>query len=340
MTGTVLTVGRGTSFKYHTVASAISASHSGDTIAVQAGTYTNDTAIISQSIHLQAVGGRVVMNETAALPNQKGIFVVGTQASAPTVTISGFDFVGARTPNGGNGAGIRYQSGNLTLTDDYFHNNQDGILATPVHAGTGAITVDHSEFAFNGTGDGYTHNIYVGDVASFTLTNSYSHDASEGHEVKSRAESTTITGNRIFDNGSTASYSIDLPNGGKAVINQNTIQQGPHSGNPALIAYGEEGGLHATKSLVVSNNTVVNDMAKGTMVMNRGPEIASLIGNHLFNLPAGEIASGLFSESGDVRLAARPALDAASHPFASAALIQSSVQVTAAGVVHTGAAWV
>src|SRR6185437_4792853 len=104
---------------------------------------------------------RVVMKETVAVPNQKGILVVGTYDTAPTVSIDGFDFTGAQTPNGNNGAGVRYQNGNLTLTNDYFHNNQNGILATPTVAGTGSIVIDHSEFAFNGRGDGYTHNIYI-----------------------------------------------------------------------------------------------------------------------------------------------------------------------------------
>ena len=58
----VLTVGTGSTYQYHTIASAIAASQNGDTIRVQAGTYTNDTAIISTSISLEAVGGRVLIS--------------------------------------------------------------------------------------------------------------------------------------------------------------------------------------------------------------------------------------------------------------------------------------
>ncbi|MBN9563184.1 MAG: right-handed parallel beta-helix repeat-containing protein [Alphaproteobacteria bacterium] len=313
--GRILTVGIGSAYQYHTIASAIAASQNGDTIRVQAGTYTNDTAIISTSINLQAVGGRVVMNETVAVPNQKGILVVGTQNAAPTVSIDGFDFSGAKTPNGGNAAGVRYQNGDLTLTNDYFHNNQNGILATPVIAGTGSILIDHSEFAFNGSGNGLTHNIYIGDVGSFTLTNSYSHDTAEGHEVKSRAENNTITNNRIFDNASTSSYSIDLPNGGNALISQNTIEQGARGHNPVIIAYGEEGALHAGQSFQVSGNTIVNDMASATMVWNQGAGTAQLSGNQLFGIPAGKILSGAGSETGDTVLTTRPTLDTTSHPY-------------------------
>ena len=154
-------------------------------------------------------------------PNGKAIITEGGAGIA--VTINGFDISGAPVPDN-NGAAIRYEGGSLTLNNDYFHNNQEGLLgAADPH---GSITIDHSEFAFNGDGNGSTHNIYVGDIASFTITDSYFHDAVVGHEIKSRAANTIITGNRIFDNDGTASYSIDLPNGGNATISGNRSSRG------------------------------------------------------------------------------------------------------------------
>ena len=58
-----LTVGSGQ--QYGTISSAISASHDGDVIQVQAGTYNNDTATITDSITIQAVGGPVVLDAPA-----------------------------------------------------------------------------------------------------------------------------------------------------------------------------------------------------------------------------------------------------------------------------------
>ncbi len=52
---------------------------------------------------------------------------------------------------------------------------------------------------------------------------------------------TTITGSRIQDNSGDASYSIDLPQGGNALIQGNTIQKGVNAPNPVIIAFGEEG---------------------------------------------------------------------------------------------------
>ena len=49
-----LTVGQGQQFS--TIAAAVAASHDGDVIAVQAGTYTNDFATINDKITIEGVG--------------------------------------------------------------------------------------------------------------------------------------------------------------------------------------------------------------------------------------------------------------------------------------------
>src|SRR5262249_46979934 len=154
-------------------------------------------------------------------------------------TIDHLEFSGAKVVDG-NGAGIRYQSGHLTVLDSYFHDNQEGILGGAV--ASGRVDIRKSEFAHNGAGDGYTHGIYIGDIAALTVTGSYFHDTLVGHQIKSRAEHNTIIGNVIDDGAGTSSYSIDLPNGGVDVVRDNTIVQGPNGENNAIIHFGGEGG--------------------------------------------------------------------------------------------------
>src|SRR3954471_13781716 len=113
-----LNVGPGSQFA--TIASAVNAAANGDTVAVQAGTYTNDFLDFAKNITLTAVGGRVVMRETVSPPNGKALIT-----ESGNVTIAGFDISGVTVPDG-NGAAVRYQGGNLTLVDDYFHHNQNG----------------------------------------------------------------------------------------------------------------------------------------------------------------------------------------------------------------------
>ena len=63
----ILTVGVGQ--QYDTVAAAVTASQSGDTIEVQTGTYTNDFTHITHSLTLRAVGGIVTMKATVSAPD-------------------------------------------------------------------------------------------------------------------------------------------------------------------------------------------------------------------------------------------------------------------------------
>jgi hypothetical protein len=290
--GIMATLSVGPGQQFQTISAAVAAAQNGDTLNVQAGTYTNDTASVTKSLAFHAVGGQVVLNETAAIPNDKGILVAGAGGADVNVSVDGFVFQNAHGPSG-NDAGIRYEGGNLTLTNDVFRDNQNGILATPVHPGTGTISISGSEFAANGTGTGQTHNLYIGDVGSFSLTNSYVHDASVGHEVKSRAETSVITGNRILDNQGTSSYSIELPNGGNATITGNTIEQGPNGQNPNIIAYGAEGALHAGTEVRIDNNVVVNDQpGRGSFINNFTGTTLEASGNTITGLSPAQFSIG------------------------------------------------
>ncbi|MBW6399718.1 M10 family metallopeptidase C-terminal domain-containing protein [Roseomonas sp. HJA6] len=258
--------------------------------------------------------------------NGKGIFVTNTD-----VRIENMSFSGASVPDG-NGAGIRYQGGNLTIVNSYFHDNQDGLLANASASGT--ITITGSEFAKNGTGDGYTHNIYVNEIQTLTITDSYFHDASVGHQIKSRAQNTIIRDNRIYDGaagGGTGSYSIDIPNGGKAEITGNIIQQSSASQNPAIVHYGGEGGPYAGSSLMISDNTVVNQLTSSSakLLSNATSVTATVSGNDVYGLTSGQIASGPASVSATTYLNTAPTLDAA-HPWdeASSPLPGFTVTVT------------
>jgi hypothetical protein len=272
---------------------------------VDAGTYTNDYASINKNITLQSAGGIVKLVSTGLIPNGKAIFIVNGD-----VTINNFEFAGAKVADN-NGEGIRFESGNLILNNCYFHHNQEGILT----GSKGTLTINNSEFAYNGTGDGQTHNLYAGKLASLTINNSYFHDAIEGHEIKSRALNTTITNSRIYDLNSTASYSIDLPNGGNALIQNNVIEQGPQSHNFVIIAYGEEGNLNSGTNFLVSNNTILNDKSGSALaVWNRTRTVtAQITSNKFFGLTSNQIASGPNFQSGNQFLVTEPSLDTA-HP--------------------------
>ena len=165
-TGAVLTVGAGE--QYATLAAAAAAAPDGATILVDAGTYMNDFATVSTKITIEGVGGMANFVATVPPPNYKGILTVDND-----VTIKNLSFSGSAIPDaeGGNGAGIRYEGGQMVLQNDSFSGNQNGLLAFPVMGlAVNTISIDHSVFSGNGSGSGYTHNMYVGAVTSLTAT--------------------------------------------------------------------------------------------------------------------------------------------------------------------------
>lgn len=296
---TILTVGTGKGFG--TIAAAVAASASGDSVAVDAGTYANDFLTIGHDLALYAVGGPVIMVATVEPPNGKAIIAAGSAGT--TVSITGFDVSGSAVSDM-NGAAVRYQGGTLLLDGVNFHNNQNGILANADP--DGHITIQNSIFDSNGAGDGYSHNIYIGDVASLVVKNSVITSPSIGHGIKSRAQSTTILDNVIADNATgTGSYNIDLPNGGAGEIRGNVIQKGAGADNPIGIAFGEEGGLHAGSSLNVAGNTIFNQKGGGTIAIRNGTGVtATVTDNSLFGW-ATEVV-GPASVGGNTTLGALP----------------------------------
>jgi hypothetical protein len=286
------------------IQAAIDSANPGDTIDVQAGTYQNQFLTVEKSLTLEAIGGPVILDATVDAPNGKAIVTEGQPGL--TVNISGFDISGAVVGDN-NGAAIRYEGGTLNLSNVDLHNNQEGLLGAADPNGT--ISIDHSEIDHNGEGSGSTHNLYVGAIAKFTLTNSYVHDAVVGHEIKSRAATTIIQNNRVFDNNGSASYSIDLPNGGNASISGNLIEQGPNTQNPFIIAYGEEGASNPGTNVSITGNTVVNDDPSGRGILDPNGTPLGLSGNQVFGLPASSFGSDT------VLLSGRPSLDTSSLIF-------------------------
>lgn len=250
----VLTVGAGMEFA--TLGDALKAAPANATIAVEAGTYTNDFGTISQNVTIVAVGGLVHEVATVPPPDDKGILTVDAN-----LDITGFTFTGGtdHSPDG-NVAGIRLETGNLSVNYCEFSDMQEGLLANP--DATATVTINHSLFMDNGTGDGYTHNLYVGAVKSLVVENSVFEGANVGHEIKSRAATTTIDNNVIVDGATgTGSYDIDVPNGGVANIYDNIIEKGPNASNEVAIHYGGETQYAYTQnSLDVWDNTIINDL--------------------------------------------------------------------------------
>jgi len=330
---------------YATVSAAISGSNAGDLIEIPAGTYVADFPKIRHDLTLEAVGGLAHLETPGQPLNGQGILV--TDAN---VTVDGLELSGATVPDN-NGAGIREESGSLTVLNSYIHDNQDGILTSGVLAGA-TLTIDHSEFADNGAGDGKTHNLYAGQLDLVDITNSYFTDAVVGHDIKSRALDTVIEDNRIQDPTGSTSYEIDLPNGNVATIENNVIEKGPNSQAGAFIHYGGNdtsppSPVAADSSLTISGNTVIDDKGSTPFVFDQasitagGPLVVPTVtGSVFYGLPggAGQVVQGLPGTLYDtpintfLPISQEPTLDT-SVPFALACYCVGTHIATEAGSV-------
>jgi hypothetical protein len=256
-------------------------------IEVAPGTYTNDFSDVTSPMTIEVTPGDtapVVLDATVPPTDLKGI--ITTSAS---LTVNGLTFEGAAIDpgDGSNGAGIRDQAGTalLDVENSIFENDQDGILADAQTTIGESVIIGGSTFISDGfdagggtcPSSGCDHAVYVGAVNSLSVSGSVFCGTSVGHDIKSRAATTTITDNQIYDGaadsafncpaGST-SYAIDLPNGGVGIISGNTITQGPSTLNPTMVSYGEEGLTYSDNSLLLSNNDLTSTGVSGAFGVN------------------------------------------------------------------------
>ncbi|MEX2616429.1 MAG: right-handed parallel beta-helix repeat-containing protein [Alphaproteobacteria bacterium] len=250
-----LWVGPGESFS--TLSGAVGASQDGDTIFIRAGVYANDFATINHPLSIIGVGGMAHLTASTEISNGKAILVT----NADTV-IENLEFSGAAVADR-NGAGIRQQSGDLTVRDSYFHNNENGILSAS--NSTSQIAIENSTFDRNGNGTNSTHHLYIGRVESLTVTDSTFTEARDVTHIQSRAFSTTVANSTFDDTGGTASYLINLPNAGEGVITGNTLVYSETAGNRVAINYGTASLKHPG-SITVEDNILINNFDPGKVV--------------------------------------------------------------------------
>lgn len=170
--------------------------------------------------------------------------------------VEGLVFANMRVPDF-NGAGIRLEAGNLSISQSWFRDSEQGIL-TGGGAGM-SVAIDKSTFTRLGTCEGpggCAHSIYIGDIASLTVTRSRFEAGRGGHYVKSRAARIELSDSSFDDSaGKATNYMVDLPGGASGRIANNWFVQGRDKENySAFITVAPEGRQHSSAGLVVEDN--------------------------------------------------------------------------------------
>jgi hypothetical protein len=255
---------------------AIADARDGDTIEIATGEYF-DCAVVKQNhVTIVGKGPDVVMTDKAC--EGKALLVIrGSDITVRNLTLSR-----ARVPDG-NGAGIRAEGPNLTVEQTRFINNENGILAADVPNST--IRILDSTFERNGRCQATcAHGVYVGHIALLHIERTKFFETREGHHIKSRALRTELIGDDIEDGPQgTASYLVEVPNGGTLIMRDNKLEKGPNCSNhSAAIVIGAEGVTQRTAELTLANNSFANDQDREAMfVRNMTATEAQLTGNRL-----------------------------------------------------------
>jgi len=299
---------------YSTIAAAVGAAVAGDTIEIDAGIYPNETmGIAKDGLTLRGVGGRAhlkwgtgdYLTNTATIGNGKGILVV----SANNVTIENLEFSGAKVVDE-NGAGIRYEGGNLTIRGSYFHQNENGIMGEG--GSTSTLLIEKSILERNGyCPTSCAHNVYIGHMGRLVFRFNKSIDSKEGHTLKSRANVSEVIANYFSTKNSDGSYEADFPNGGTVYFIGNVIEQGVDTGNPIMLAYGDEGATNPNLALHIVNNTFSNLRGSGAYVSASGSP-ALTVKNNIFS---GGGSTGVAADASNKALAASNFVDVAASDY-------------------------
>jgi len=224
-------------------------------VVLPPGDHHGALGVIDQpGLTLTSPGAGAVLHADGQHVEGKATLVV----RAPGVRINNVEFRGARVPTG-NGAGIRFESGTLSLDRCRFFDNEMGLLSAgrpDMH-----LVVRQCEFGDAPRHDsGLLHHLlYVGAIGTCVVMNSRFFSGWRGHLLKSRARVNRILWNELVDGpDGEASYELEFPNGGDNLVLGNRIEQSPRTQNTTMLSMGAEAdGRHGGR-LVLRDNRFVN----------------------------------------------------------------------------------
>lgn len=242
----------------------------GDTINIDGGIYSNDAVKwVKKNLKFFGLGtgsNRTILQNIGDIANGKGIWVFELPGISDNPYIENIVFDGAQISDvdGGNGAGIRYQSKDLTIKNCKFMNCQNGILEGHGSVTDSNVILDGNEFSNNGYAGttssyiGYEHHIYISSsVDTLWVKNNYFHDPrGQANSLKTRAQRSWILNNYIDEAAGDGSYELNIAQGGLCIVMGNVIIQGTSGSNHGVCDI--DAATNPINELYFINNTVIN----------------------------------------------------------------------------------
>ncbi len=221
-----------------------------DTIYIEKGEYPYSAVLRAQNVTIMAVPGAVMAGSAA-----KGKAALVIKGDGTRIYNLECHSISVRD---GNGACIRLEAPSLYLDNVYFHDSQQGILAS---RNAELIEINKSKFERLGYG-GRAHGIYFTGKGKLFIKNSvFVSSQGEGHEIKSRGSLTVIENSVVASLDGIDSRLIDIPNGGELIVRNSVLQQGTSSSNTDVIGFGLEGRkfLHKINRVTLEGNMIILD---------------------------------------------------------------------------------
>ena len=221
------------------------------TIRIAPGRYADCAVQTQGSVSYIAVTPGQTVFDGVACEDKAALVLRGSSAR-----VEGLVFANIKVGDW-NGAGIRLEKGNLSVSQSWFRDSQQGILTGDDTSAT--LAIDKSTFTRLGTCEGpggCAHSIYTGNYGAVTVTRSRFEAGRGGHYLKSRADRIGVL-NCSFDDtaGRETNYMIDLPNGASGRIAGNWFVQGQSKENySAFITVAPEGRQRSSAGLMIEGN--------------------------------------------------------------------------------------
>jgi hypothetical protein len=170
-----------------------------------------------------------------------------------------------------NGACIRFEGANLTVRNLYAHDSQSGVMT---NNNAGIVKIEHSIFERLGgkaQGAGYAHALYIKADELIFYKSKIISTKGEGSGIKSRSKKVVIDSSLLASMDAMDSRLVDMANYGELIIKNSVLQQGGHTSNSQLLAYGLETNITSefdVNRVELVNNIILFDNKKSNVLIS------------------------------------------------------------------------
>jgi tetrahydromethanopterin S-methyltransferase subunit F len=153
----------------------------------------------------------------------------------------------------------------------YAHDSQSGVMT---NNNAGIVKIEYSIFERLGgkaQGAGYAHALYIKADELFFYKSKIISTKGEGSGIKSRSKKVVIDSSLLASMDAIDSRLVDMANYGELIIKNSVLQQGSHSSNSQLLAYGLETNITSefdVNRVELVNNIILFDNKKSNVLIS------------------------------------------------------------------------